>query len=366
MQRVKNVSYDEDELYSDEEQDYTANDNETNQESYSSEDLQNFAELTPVVRAELAEAGLQASDREIEDALWHYYWDVGKSVAYLKNVRTPRQNKQEGKKGEGAKGKAKSKFDQAVERSSQKTASGGKLDLSFSLISGVGGWHGCMSDGMNQTGERRGGFAIQCSHLASVINFCGSGRSTAFVFSGRDWFKDVSWSSLPLDIRGELVPALPMPPPPKLLGGSSKLAKLAEERRKKAALATASPSPEVPNGSLSSLDRLGKPKNTKENVPPPTATAPRKYPSRPKREPTPPPREPTPEPEEPKEELPDLRAPPTAFGQTLSRSLPNVGISNNEALTDLMRSMSVEDPFTGPSPDDTVMRAQGQSKGINK
>lgn len=109
MQRVKNIDYDEDELYSEEE------DHANGGEEYTTEGRDNFATYTPVVRAELEEAGLQASDREIEDALWHYYWDVGKSVAYLKNTRTPRPQQDSAKKF-----KPKSKFDQAAEKSAEK------------------------------------------------------------------------------------------------------------------------------------------------------------------------------------------------------------------------------------------------------
>jgi elongation factor 1 alpha-like protein len=178
-----------------------------------------------------------------------------------------------------------------------------------------------------------------------------------------DWFRGISWYNVPLKMQGELVPAFPIQQP-KLLGGSSKLAKIAEERRKKAA-ASQSPS-SAPNGALSSLDRLSKPKDTKENVKP-TRPEPRKYPVRPKREPTPPPKEPSPEPEEPKEELPNLRASPTEFAKTMATSERSSEINAaNEAVDDLFRPSSSDDPFKGPSPDDNVFRAQGYSKGINK
>ena len=122
MHRVKRIEYDEDDIYSDEEEETTGND------EYTEADRTNFATLTPVVRAEVEEAGLQASDREIEDALWHYYWDVGKSVAYLKNSRTPRpQQEQKG----GKKEKAKSRFDEAAERNKEKTAAGELRFLHF-------------------------------------------------------------------------------------------------------------------------------------------------------------------------------------------------------------------------------------------
>ncbi|KAK3115516.1 hypothetical protein LTR53_005052 [Teratosphaeriaceae sp. CCFEE 6253] len=106
---------------------------------------------------------------------------------------------------------------------------------------------------------------------------------------------------------------------PRLLGGSSKLAKLAEERRKKAAATTQSA---TSASGLSSLDRLTKPRDAKENDVALLMAEPRKYPIRKKREPTPPPREPTPPPPaEPVEEKPDLKASPTIFASTLSSTL---------------------------------------------
>ena len=122
MQRVKKIDYDEDDVYS-EEEDYPEE-----QQGYTAGDRENFTTLTPVVRAELDEAGLQASDREIEEALWHYYWDVGKSVSYLKNTRTPRPQQQQQQQQTSKKEKQKSKFDQAAERSSSKS---GEWDLLF-------------------------------------------------------------------------------------------------------------------------------------------------------------------------------------------------------------------------------------------
>ncbi|KAI7601242.1 hypothetical protein KC346_g12909, partial [Hortaea werneckii] len=249
MQRQKNVQYDDDDLY-DEEDDY----GEEPQEEYTAEDKDNFATLTPVVRAELEEAGLSVSDADIQESLWHYYWDVGKSVSYLKNARTPRQ--QQDKTGGAKKEKSKSKFDQAAEKSAEK-----------------------------------------------------AGSPIMPAMSAADWFRDVPWSDVPSEIQGHLEPSLPARPSPKLLGGSTKLAKLAEERRRKAASETKeAPSP-ASSSALSSLDRLSKPREVaKENESPQPRPEPKKYPIRKKREPTPPPKEPTPPPPEPEEELPDLRA----------------------------------------------------------
>ncbi|KAK3705720.1 hypothetical protein LTR37_013163 [Vermiconidia calcicola] len=300
MHRVKNIEYDDDDLYAEDEE----ADGEEEQ-AYTDEDRQNFDDLTPVVRAELNEAGLQASDREIEEALYYYYWDVVKSVVHLKNTRTSRPRQQQAKKE-----KAKSKFDQAAERSASKT-----------------------------------------------------GRSSSPPLPAAAWFDGIPWSTVPPELEGYLIPVDPPRARSKLLGGSSKLAKLAEERRKKAASSqTAQP---VPDTRLSSLDRLSKPKDTKENVlPQHMKQEPKKYPIRKKRELTPPPKEPSPPPEEePKEELPNLRASPTEFACTLSTPTSQAARASSMTLGDLFgSSTNEENTFKGPSPDDTILRAQQHSK----
>ena len=164
-------------------------------------------------------------------------------------------------------------------------------------------------------------------------------------------------------MTGHIGPLSPELPRPRLLGGSSKLAKLAEERRKKAAAASSSP---APDGALSSLDRLSKPKDSKENMKPQTKPEPKKYPIRKKSEPAPPPKEPTPPPQEPEEEVPDLRASPTAFGHALSTGRPGVAGSKDIAVRDLLGSSTIEDPFKEASPDDKVFRAQQGNKGLKK
>lgn len=38
---------------------------------------------TPKVRAQLPANAKHVTDKQIEESLWHYYYDVGKSVDYL-------------------------------------------------------------------------------------------------------------------------------------------------------------------------------------------------------------------------------------------------------------------------------------------
>lgn len=187
--------------------------------------------------------------------------------------------------------------------------------------------------------------------------------------SGRDWFANVPWTGVPKNVEGELVPAIPPRPMPKLLGGSSKLAKLAEERRKKAEAAKQEPAEAQTKKAASALDRLtlGSSTGQKENQQPPNQAEPRKYPSRKRREPTPPPKAPEPEPEiEEHEELPDLKASPTDFGRTLSRSPTCGSLSAQMNLQDLLGSSTRMDAFKDPSPDDRVSHAQSGSKGLSK
>ncbi|KAH9810761.1 HBS1 N-terminus [Teratosphaeria destructans] len=297
MQRNKNIDYDEDDLYD------AGDDYAEDEEAYSAEDRDNFATLTPVVRAELEESDITVSDRDIEDALWHYYWDVAKSVAYLKNARAPKPQPPATKKD---KPKTANKFDQASQRSAE-----------------------------------------------------NADATTMPPMSAADWFRDVPWKNVPEYMQGHLSPATQQMPPPKLLGGSSKLAKLAEERRKKAATADSTTTKSASNA----LDRLTKSKDVKENQAP--AIEPKKYPVRKKRDPTPPPREPTPPAAAATEDIPDIRASPTTFGQTLSACKTQAPLASPVTLQDMIGS-GAEDPFKGPSPDDVVMRAQQHSKGTFK
>lgn len=345
MQRVKNIDYDEDDIYSDEDE-YGEG-----QDEYTAEDKDNFASLTPVVRAELDEAGIATTTKEIEDALWHYFWDVGKSVAYLKNARTPQQPKQQDVK----KAKTKSKFDEA---SAQNAANAGE-SFSFFDCARRRANESYVHGGADKGGQSRG----QCGW--SATDQVRADPMSMPPVSAADWFKDTPWRNVPAEKLGVLVPARPEHSVPRLLGGSSKLARLAEERRRKAAAAQQAPQTPA-NDSISALDRLSKPKDTKENARPPANEEPKKYPIRRRRSPTPPPRQPTPPPEEPKEILPDLKSSPTAFGHALASQEQASQRNKNIGLQDLFGSGYSLASFTGPSPDDTVLQAQQGSRGLNK
>jgi len=58
---------------------------------------------TIAVREVLPAATTQITDKEIQESLWHYYYDVEKTVAYLLGKHTPKQKvvKKENLKGKG-------------------------------------------------------------------------------------------------------------------------------------------------------------------------------------------------------------------------------------------------------------------------
>ena len=77
--RIKTVAVDDD-LYDDFDD---AEDEADETEALTAEDREQLRLGTLKVREALT--GVSASDSEIQEALWHYYYDVEKSVAYLKS-----------------------------------------------------------------------------------------------------------------------------------------------------------------------------------------------------------------------------------------------------------------------------------------
>lgn len=79
--RVKNIDYDSEDL-DDEYDDY-----EEEEEQVSPEDKEQLRQGTIKVREVLGVEPI-ATDAEIQESLWHYYYDVEKTVNYL--LSTPR------------------------------------------------------------------------------------------------------------------------------------------------------------------------------------------------------------------------------------------------------------------------------------
>ncbi|KEQ73340.1 hypothetical protein M436DRAFT_46709 [Aureobasidium namibiae CBS 147.97] len=123
--RVKEIDYDGDEYddYYSGEDEYAYEGADTGaaapaasqEDELSPEDKEQMRIGTESVRAALGDASDFVTDDAIQEALWHYYYDVAKSVTYLKNQNAPQQAQPKEKKQ-----KQVSKFDQAATEAAQK------------------------------------------------------------------------------------------------------------------------------------------------------------------------------------------------------------------------------------------------------
>lgn len=88
--RIKSVGLDEDydESYDDDyEEDYGQTGQNVNGENgLTAEDREQLRIGTIQVRNDLGQSFSILTDKEIQDTLWHYYYDIAKSTAYLKGT----------------------------------------------------------------------------------------------------------------------------------------------------------------------------------------------------------------------------------------------------------------------------------------
>ena len=75
------MDYNSDDLYDE----YEGEDYEQGEDELSPEDQASMAQGTEDVKAQLGEDANKVTTKQIHDALWHYYYDIEKSVSYLKN-----------------------------------------------------------------------------------------------------------------------------------------------------------------------------------------------------------------------------------------------------------------------------------------
>ena len=233
----------------------------------------------------------------------------------------------------------------------------------------------------------------------------GQIKACTIPFSAADFFRDSPWLNIPLDRRSEIT-IEPLYPRGLLLGGSSnevvpkvsKLAALAAARKRKENEKINNTSSNHSASSISLLDKLSigesNSDTSKNGFHPTIAVKPqasesqgsasggqtRKYPTRRRRSPTP-----IPSVETVKErpvnveskplESALITASPSAFALTMLGSTPRHCCTSSEELRPnirLFKSSFIPDekaaksnPFTGPSPDDIVAKAQ-TSKGLTK
>ncbi|OAL28869.1 translation elongation factor Tu [Fonsecaea nubica] len=200
--RVKSLAMDEDDYddFEDYEDQYgdDGGDNEL-----SAEDKEQMQQGTRKVRAALG-PGFPITDNDIQEALWHYYYDVEKSVTYLKNKQKPPVAPKKQTPG------SKSKLALLCLSPASLSRRGGHDSL---------GHHHFEKD--TDKHEDPAGF-FTCSYS----------------FSATDFFKDCPWLQIPEHRRAEII-ITPLYPRGRLLGGTSntgkmsKLAALAAKRRQK-------------------------------------------------------------------------------------------------------------------------------------
>ncbi|KAL5392061.1 hypothetical protein PMIN03_003869 [Paraphaeosphaeria minitans] len=380
--RAKNVGYDDDDMYDDYSEEEYVGDGEG--EGMSEEDKEQMVAGMVKVREALGSEYNKVKEVDIQDALWNYYYDVGKSVTFLKNKYAP-------KAPAPVKPKEVSRFDQAAGAADAKApTSTGKHMLSCGTesrartvsnlaMSGDGESIASLCEALrDELGamSRKSPFTERTTR--SQAPSCASDYTSART---KDFFWDVPWGNVPCS-RLATITAQPAPYKGGLLGGSSKLAALAARRKQKQQEETAAKADVTTNGltadkAVALLDRL----HIRENpasAPIRDDTKPR-YPK--KRSDTPPPPEPAtvddepiPEPQGIRIEFPNLRAKqPSMFGAILCGSPeeprnPHIesALSNFPLPYANAKTFTDADPFSKPSPDDLVRQAQARSAGAGR
>ncbi|KAI4911324.1 hypothetical protein J4E85_011233 [Alternaria conjuncta] len=320
--RTRNVDYDDDDIYDDDDDYYEEEEAGAGGadagDGMTEDDKEQMRADTIRVREALGDKSDFTSDEQIQEALWHYYYDVGKSVSYLKNKLGVGEPREEKPKQEKEKVKPVSRFDQAASVAEEK---------------------------------------------APVTT---------------DFFWDVPWGNVPPERLGVITVDAPHYKGG-LLGGSSKLAALAAKRRKERedAEAAASKANNDADSAIAMLDKLSV-KNQEGGNPSLGGTGPARpsrYPIR-RRSPSPAPEAPKePEIEEPQApqpavvvESPAQRATASMFASTLcgsdeSSKHPQAPLQEVPLPFAAYKSYDGTGAFAGPSPDDIVRAAQAKGAG---
>ncbi|KYK55017.1 TEF1 protein [Drechmeria coniospora] len=191
------TTYTEDDLV-----DYDEFDEEDEEDGMSPEDRVAMSNATAEVKKALGSDTIKVTNTQIQEALWHYYYDVDKSVAYLNRT-----------------------FIAPPQKSTPKKTSEGKSD-EFFFSDTLGLFVRSAWAGRGPAGHR--------SDRACEMRSRDSGASAV---SLQAQFSDMPWMNVPHDRKANLIP--PSRPRGGLLGGSegaqkmSKLQALAASRKKK-------------------------------------------------------------------------------------------------------------------------------------
>lgn len=357
---------------------------------------------------EALNSSITVTDAQIQESLWHYYYDIGKTVTYLKSkylvqteaqFLTPPLDKfapaQTKATPEPKKAKTLSRFEQAASAVAPETKNtAGKQTVFQSHLNTI--FATSCTALQSETKAFAKAFKTMAEQSCPRISASKGSADTlpspfpvpavmdSFPVSARDFFWDTPWGNLPSNRLGEIT-VEPLLPRGRLLGGSSKpskLAALAAARKKKqeevktgSSAISQSVEAKETDKAVSLLDRLSvrsRENATPFSIEPKDQETGRKqvlgrYPAR-KRPSSPEATIPEPqEPEVPKQtspamDLPNLRTAPSTFASTLC------GIDESPNKKQHMESRSLPlplislhgNPFAGPSPDDIVLRAQAK------
>ncbi|KAI4950284.1 hypothetical protein J4E91_004941 [Alternaria rosae] len=341
--RTRNIGYDDDDIYDDDDY-YEEEAGEADAgDGMTEDDKEQMRVGTIRVREALGDKSDFTSDEQIQEALWHYYYDIGKSVSYLKNKLGVSDPKPEAPKQEKA--KTVSRFDQAASVAEEKAPV--TTDASAAPL--------CCPP-----------------YTVAPISMPTNAAVT-------DFFWDVPWGNVPPERLGVIT----VDPPHYrggLLGGSSKLAALAAKRRKdrEDAEAAASKANNDADSAIAMLDKLSVKNQEGGNASVGGGTGPARpsrYPIR-RRSPSPAPETPKePEIEEPQApqpavvvESPAQRATASMFASTLcgsdeSSKHPQAPLQEVPLPFAAYKSYDGSGAFAGPSPDDIVRAAQAKGAG---
>lgn len=215
--RVKSVAHEDD---YDDYDDFDDEPQDNGNNELSPEDEEQMRQGTVKVRAALGSA-FPATDKEIQEALWHYYYDVPKSVAYLKSTKSCKFSKYPCilTFADNLKPQPTTK------RQANDKKSKFRIMCSSSSVSpGRNGHDSLQSNRFQVDADQHQAFAASDSEEVS--------------FSAVEFFEDTPWLQIPEYRRAEII-IEPAYPRGRLLGGASnagkksKLAALAARRRQK-------------------------------------------------------------------------------------------------------------------------------------
>ncbi|KAJ4530736.1 hypothetical protein HRR80_009043 [Exophiala dermatitidis] len=346
--RVKSLAVDEDDYddYDDYDDDYDGG----GDEGLSAEDKEQMREGTIKVREALG--SFPATDEEIQDSLWHYYYDVAKTVSYLKN------------KQKSASGPAKKQKDEPKSKlsiSSCPTALPG-----VPLLSARGG-----HDGLQ---------AAICPHVADGHQELARSITCSSPFSAADFFKDCPWLGVPEHRKADII-IEPLYPRLGLLGGAStggkmsKLAALAAKRKQEKSARSESATTDSADSQEDYATRLNKLRISDTNKTKPQAhraaeeivTNDDKPTSSDSKAPasdshtTPAKESEVAASSDPSISVaPAIRGRPSAFASIMTSHHPSVRLSAPPPDLITVEEVAKSFDFTEPSPDDVVTRAQNQ------